>query len=92
MKMGKLITCFVVCAVVIVSWMLGQRAVTGQVDATALFEEKCGICHSTDRPKSKQKTISEWAATVERMREKGASFTDEEAMVIVDHLAQHYGK
>jgi cytochrome c5 len=92
MKMGKQITCFVVCAVVIASWVLGQRAVTGQVDTKALFEEKCGICHSTDRPKLKKKTAAEWATTVERMRGKGASLTDEEATVIVDHLAQHYGK
>ena len=90
--MGKQIICFVVCAVVIASWVLGQRAVTGQVDAKALFEQKCNNCHSTDRPKSKQKTAAEWATNVERMRGNGASLTDEEATVIVNHLAQHHGK
>ena len=90
--MGKQIICFVVCAVVIASWVVGHRVVRGQVDAKALFEQKCSNCHSTDRPKSQHKTASEWATTVERMRGNGASLTDEEAKVIVDHLVQHYGK
>lgn len=90
--MRNLIICFVAFTVSIASWVLGQSTEKGQVDAETLFEQKCSICHSTDRPKSQQKTASEWTTTVERMKEKGASLTDEEAKVVVDYLSQHYGK
>ncbi len=63
------------------------------VDAKSLFEEKCSICHSSERPKSKRKTYDEWEATVTRMKDvNGCPITDEEAKIIIDYLAKHYGK
>jgi mono/diheme cytochrome c family protein len=92
MEMRKLIICLMAMVALIASGVLGQSAEKGEVDAGALFEQKCSICHSTNRPKSEHKTASEWAATVESMRKKGCPLTDEEAQVIVDYLAQNYGK
>ncbi len=83
---------FVAAAFLITSGALVQGAEKGEADAQSLFEQKSSICHSTGRPKSKKKTVSEWAATVERMRKNGCPLTDEEAQVIVDYLAQNYGK
>ncbi|MBW2028774.1 MAG: hypothetical protein JRH06_14625 [Deltaproteobacteria bacterium] len=34
----------------------------------SLFEKKCGICHSTNRAKSKRKTRAQWEKTVLRIR------------------------
>lgn len=57
-----------------------------------LFEANCGRCHSIDRPKSKRKTREEWETTVMRMKNaNGCPITDEEAALIIDHLAQEYG-
>lgn len=38
----------------------------------SLFETKCSVCHSIDRPLSKTKTHEEWRSTVNRMAGKKA--------------------
>lgn len=58
----------------------------------ALFEKKCSMCHSTDRPKGKKMTPKQWESTVKRMRTNGCPLTDDEAKSIVDYLSKHYGK
>ena len=64
-----------------------------QVKARQLFESKCGLCHSIDRPRSKNKTKEEWRTTVMRMKDtNSAPITDEEAEMIIDHLSENYGK
>jgi len=64
-----------------------------QVKARQLFESKCGLCHSIDRPGSKNKTKEEWRTTVMRMKNVNrAPITAEEAEAIIDHLAENYGK
>ena len=83
---------FLAMVFVIASVVLAQNIREAQVDAKALFENKCSACHSTDRPKSKNKTASEWADTVERMRGHGCAVNDAQAKIIVDYLAKNYGK
>jgi cytochrome c5 len=62
-------------------------------NAKDLFESKCSLCHSTDTPKSKNKTKKDWETTVMRMKDvNGAPITDEEARMIIDYLAQNYGE
>ncbi len=64
-----------------------------KVDVVALFEQKCNICHSTERIKSKRKTKNEWESTVTRMKNVNrAPITDEEAKIIIDYLSKSYGK
>lgn len=61
-------------------------------DAKALFEQKCSLCHSIDRPKSKKKSDDEWKSTVMRMKNvNGAPITDEEAEMIIKYLTENYG-
>jgi cytochrome c5 len=55
-----------------------------------LFESKCGKCHSIDRSKSKKKTKDEWATTVLRMKQNGATITDDEAKLIINYLSDTY--
>lgn len=62
-------------------------------DTKALFEAKCSVCHSVDKPKSKKKSKEEWQSTVLRMKAKPkASISDEEAAKIIDYLATHCGR
>ena len=64
-----------------------------KINAVQLFESKCSICHSINRPKSKKKTQNGWEKTVLRMKNKnGCPITDEEAKLIIDYLAETYGK
>ena len=64
-----------------------------KTDPVQLFESKCSLCHSIDRPKSKKKSKAGWEATVMRMKNKnGCPITDEEAKMIIDYLDEEYGK
>jgi len=64
-----------------------------KVDAKALFDQKCSVCHSMDRPKSNKKTANEWENTVMQMKNvNGVPITDEEAKVIIDYLSKNYSK
>jgi cytochrome c2 len=79
----------VLSAVMALSW-----ATTGLCEekVQALFEAKCGMCHSTAKPKSKKMTPRQWESTVKRMRTNGCPLTDDEAKKIVDYLSKNYGK
>lgn len=62
-------------------------------NAKQLFERKCSTCHSIEKPKSKAKTKAEWKSTVMRMKNVNmAPISEEEATIIIDYLAEHYGK
>ena len=62
------------------------------VDAKALFEKNCSRCHTIERPMSKKKTKEAWKTTVMRMKNvNGCPITDDEAMIIIDYLAENYG-
>jgi cytochrome c5 len=56
-----------------------------------LLQERCTRCHDLDRVHAAGKSESEWEATVERMRGKGAELTDDEAQILVEYLAETYG-
>lgn len=64
----------------------------GAEDAKALFESKCSVCHSTERPKGKKKDREGWEKTVNRMiKTNRAPITEEESKIITDYLVQNYG-
>ncbi len=68
-------------------------AAQGAADGKALFDEKCGICHATDRPSSKKKDAEGWEKTVMRMKNvNGAPISDEQAKAIIEYLTKTYGK
>jgi hypothetical protein len=59
----------------------------------ALFEEKCSICHTLDRPRSKRKTYDEWLTTVLRMKnQREAPIDDSEVETITEFLSANYGQ
>jgi cytochrome c5 len=86
--------CGVLSAMVVFPFLfIGATAgVAVEMSGRALFEKKCGACHSIDRPKSQGKTRAEWQATVLRMKGHGAALTDADIRAVVDHLAGTYPK
>ena len=60
--------------------------------AEKLFETKCKLCHSIDRPKNAKKTYEEWKNTIMRMKSYAPVLTDEQAELITDYLSHHYGR
>jgi hypothetical protein len=66
-------------------------AQTSDEEAKALFEAKCNICHTVDRPQRKRKTREGWEKTVMRMKHRnGCPIDDAEAKIIIDYLTRHY--
>jgi mono/diheme cytochrome c family protein len=88
----KKILIVIIISLLVLTGLSLYAAEATKVDAKALFEKKCSQCHSADRPKSKKKTAAEWESTVARMQKNGCPVTDEEAKIIVDYLANTYGK
>ena len=61
-------------------------------DGKTVFEKTCGTCHGLSKAQAKKKTSQEWQATVTRMKQNGAKFSDEDGKLIVDYLAKTYPK
>lgn len=56
----------------------------------ALFEDKCSLCHSIDRPLFALKSLEEWPKIVEQMRNKNQEWiTEEEAQIITSYLVEN---
>lgn len=63
------------------------------MSAEQLFESRCSICHFSNKAKAARKTKEDWESTVMRMRNKKPSImTEDEARMIIDYLAETYGK
>ncbi len=60
------------------------------VDGKALMNERCTVCHSTDRIQAAKKDKAGWQATVTRMKGKGAILNDAETQALIDFLAATY--
>jgi len=93
--MKKMIVAILACSLIAVFGLWNQALSSHheeKMDAEKLFESKCSICHTIDRPKSKKKTKAEWETTVMRMKNKnGCPVSDEEARAIIDYLSEKYG-
>lgn len=63
---------------------------SGSSDGQTLMQERCSVCHSTDRINSAHKTADLWTATVERMLSHGAQLNSQEQQTLIDYLAENY--
>jgi cytochrome c5 len=62
-------------------------------DGKTIFNNKCGVCHGTDRATSLPETKEKWASIVKEMQgKKDGWISDAEAAKIVDFLAAEHGK
>lgn len=62
------------------------------LDGAALVQERCTVCHSTERIQNSSKTRDEWEDTVKRMIGKGANLTSDEKDIVINYLAETYKK
>ena len=62
----------------------------GSLDGQTLMQERCSVCHSTDRITSAQKTADQWTTTVQRMVSHGAQLNAQEQQTLIDYLAANY--
>ncbi|MEN8264460.1 MAG: hypothetical protein ABFR82_13470 [Nitrospirota bacterium] len=93
--MKLLISIVISCAMFVIVFYHQALASSHEekINAEQLFESKCSVCHSINRPKSKEKSKEGWETTVMRMKNtNGCPITDEEAKMIIDYLAEEYGK
>jgi len=63
---------------------------SGSLDGQTLMQERCSVCHSTDRITSAHKTADQWTTTVQRMISHGAQLNAQEQQTLIDYLAANY--
>lgn len=68
----------------------GSAVAAPALDGAKLLEERCSVCHKSDRPKAAKKSMADWDKTVTRMMGKGAKLTEPEKKALVEHLAKTY--
>jgi mono/diheme cytochrome c family protein len=91
--MKKLIIIIIAAGFLFAPGLWNQVSAEEQPSGQEPFEANCKRCHPIDRPKSQRKTKEEWTTTVMRMKNiNGAPISDEEAALIIDYLAETYGK
>ncbi len=94
--MKKIFMAIVIICAMFIPGFWNQALASGhgkEINAEKLFESRCSVCHSIDRPKSKTKTKEGWEATVVRMQNKSSGLiSDKEASIISEYLAETYGK
>jgi hypothetical protein len=69
---------------------VGSGGNTGTLDGKTLMQERCSVCHSTERITSTHKTADQWTVTVERMISHGAQLNATEQQTLIAYLAQTY--
>jgi cytochrome c5 len=57
------------------------------IDANALIDERCTVCHSRERIDAATKDVAGWTATVDRMIGNGAQLTPEEREALIQFLS-----
>jgi cytochrome c5 len=62
------------------------------LNGAALVQERCTVCHSTERIQNSSKTRDEWENTVKRMIGKGAVLNSDEKDAVINYLAETYKK
>lgn len=56
-----------------------------------VVEEHCTVCHGTSNFTGSRFSKQDWEFVVNDMIDRGALINDEEAKIIVDYLAEHFG-
>jgi ABC-type oligopeptide transport system substrate-binding subunit len=89
-------TFFVISLIVVISLSLLLVACGGSAQPTSqgetLLKEKCTQCHNLSRVESQKLSSDEWSQVVASMVARGAQLTTDEQTILVQYLAQTYGK
>jgi len=85
----RYLTVFVSCLIAFVSTIHAQPQPDGP--GKDAFASVCTQCHGLDRITSLKRSAEVWRTTVDEMRGKGASATDQEFTASVNYLAKNFG-
>jgi Quinohemoprotein amine dehydrogenase A, alpha subunit, haem binding len=55
-----------------------------------LINQRCVFCHTAAQVFAARKTPAEWAATVQRMADRGAELSPDEQQIVVAYLAKNF--
>lgn len=67
--------------------MAGEMMEQPAIDANALIDVRCTVCHTRERIDSASKDAAGWAATIDRMIGKGAQLSAEEREALISYLS-----
>lgn len=67
-----------------------EGPMSAEIDALALLQTRCTVCHNLNRVKNEDGTAAEWASTVDNMISRGAVLNAEERDALIDYLALTY--
>ena len=86
--------CLAAGSLVVLPPAAGQQGAAALISGPGveLVRSKCSLCHDLDHITGIHQTREEWEDTVRIMTRRGAPITPEEAAIIVEYLAKHYGK
>lgn len=83
---------FIYSGILVGALTLGLMSVNGGhagAEPKALFEQKCSLCHKTDRPLALNKSAKDWKETVTRMQKNsGGRIAPEDIDVITKYLSE----
>ena len=60
-------------------------------DGKDVYENVCGACHGADIVVGSQGTKTRWEETVDAMKNRGASGSDEDFATVTKYLAKYFG-
>ncbi len=60
--------------------------------ARALFLDACTACHTLDRVRVQHLSKDEWRHLIAGMLSEGVPLTDDETSLLVDYLAENFGR
>ncbi len=80
---------FTACAAAFALGVVGLLSLAGCAnDPAALYESKCGSCHSLSTvDNASYSTAEEWKGVVDRMKDMTTTISDQDAATITDYLA-----
>jgi cytochrome c5 len=55
-------------------------------DGASLINSRCARCHTAELIKQTKQTRAEWENTLAQMEKMGVTLTDDEKIVLIDHL------
>ncbi|MEF9841206.1 MAG: cytochrome c [Raoultibacter sp.] len=89
MKKARMTALIVSCFLLATIGLAGcGGAASNASDPKALYESKCGTCHSLSTvDKAPYTTADEWSADVKKMQAKSSKISDDDAAKITEYLA-----
>ena len=80
---------FLIGLILLSSWVIAGE----EIEPKALFESRCSMCHTLERPLTVKKSAAGWMETVTRMRGKSpGTISEADAEIIAKYLFEIRGK